>query len=71
MFLKGKPIEEYEGFSRRLVDVAQKAGLDDTRKLAEEMYDNEDCRKAIIIRKTKEKSYGDQINNIMKNIQNH
>ena len=71
MFLKGKPLDEYKGFSYRLVKVAIEKGIEDTRELADALYENEECKKAITIRKTQKKNPDDPLKNIMKNIQIH
>ena len=55
MFLKGKPLDEYKGFSYRLVKVAIEKGIEDTRELADALYENAECKKAITIRKTQKK----------------
>ena len=71
MFLKGKPLDEYKGFSYRRVKVAIEKGIEDTRELADALYENEECKKAITIRKTQKKNPDDPLKNIMKNIQIH
>ena len=58
MFLKGKPLDEYKGFSYRLVKVAIEKGIEDTRELADALYENAECKKAITIRKTQKKKCG-------------
>lgn len=55
--VKGKPLDEYKGFSYRLVKVAIEKGIEDTRELADALYENAECKKAITIRKTQKKIY--------------
>ena len=71
MFLKGKPLDEYKGFSYRLVKIAIEKGIEDTRDLADALYENAECKKAITIRKTQKTKPDDPLKNIMKNIQIH
>ena len=56
MFLKGKPLDEYKGFSYRLVKIAIEKGIEDTRELADALYENAECKKTITIRKTQKKN---------------
>lgn len=59
--LKGKPLDEYKGFSYRLVKVAIEKGIEDTRELADALYENAECKNAITIRKTQKKNPDDPL----------
>lgn len=54
--LKGKSLSEYEGFAYRLVMAANNKQIDDTKELAEKLYNDETCRGIIKMRKKKRRS---------------
>lgn len=70
MFLKGKKIDEYRGFGRRLRIAIDRKGFSDNRKLAEEL--DKQCSSIINMRKKKTGAQPkDPISYIMRNIQIH
>lgn len=71
MFLKGKTLDEYKGFSYRLVQAAINKDIIETRDLADALYSNTECSNIISIRKKQKTKSEDPLKNIMKNIQIH
>ncbi len=71
MFLKGKDIEEYEGFALRLVKAANARGINSIKELAEAIDNHKECGKIVKIRKKVKEKASNPLANIIRNIQMH
>lgn len=69
--LKGKSLSEYEGFAYRLVMAANNKQIDDTKELAEKLYNDETCRGIIKMRKRKKEVASNPVDNVLRNVQKH
>lgn len=71
MFCKGKLPEEYEGFSRRLYEVATMRDIKDINDLAEKLDKNSECKSLLNIRQRNREVPTNPLNAIVRNIQKH
>ena len=69
--LKGKSLSEYEGFAYRLVMAANNKQIDDTKELAEKLYNDETCRGIIKMEEEKRRSHSNPVDNVLRNVQKH
>ena len=69
--LKGKKLSEYQGFAYRLVTAANNKQIDDTKELAEKLYDNVICRDIIKMRSRTKEVASNPLDNVLRNVQKH